>query len=85
MKLDGSTKLEKAKYMQPALYYPRYLLMELYTRMNKEDYRQEEASDMLALDTKVDSEAVQEIRMKAQEIVLGDPFETKIENINIQE
>ncbi len=85
-KMDRAEKLlQEVKYMQPSHYYPRYLLMELYERMKKENYKREEASGILTLDTKVDSEAVQEIRMKAQEIVLGDPFETKIENINIQE
>lgn len=53
--------LKMAKYMEPSRYYPRYLLMELYTRIGQKEKEQEEAAGILAMDTKVVSEAVDQI------------------------
>src|SRR5690606_35631946 len=54
--------LKMAKYMEPSRYYPRYLLMDLYTRTVQIEKEQEEAAGILAMDTKVVSEAVDQIR-----------------------
>src|SRR5690606_10557083 len=53
--------LQMAKYMEPSRYYPRYLLMELYTRIGQKEKEQEEAAGILDIDTKVVSEAVDQI------------------------
>ena len=59
--------LKMAKYMEPSRYYPRYLLMDLYNRIGKEEKEKEEAIGILGMDTKVESEAVDQIREMARE------------------
>ncbi len=59
--------LKMAKYMEPSRYYPRYLLMELYTRTVQIEMEQKEAAGILAMDAKVESEAVDQIRELARE------------------
>src|SRR5690606_28686568 len=59
--------LKMAKYMEPSRYYPRYLLMDLYNRIGKEEKEKEEAIGILGMDTKVESEAVDQIRELAHE------------------
>lgn len=53
--------LKLAKHMTPSRYYPRYLLMDLYTRTGQKEKEQEEAAGILAMEVKVESEAVVQI------------------------
>lgn len=70
--------LLQAKHMRPGRYYPRYLLMELYEKIGAIDKLREEAKAILAMRTKVESYAVQEIRLKAKSILSESTFEVKI-------
>ncbi len=76
--------LKMVKYMQPGHYFPRYMLMEMYERTEQQEKMEQEASDLLALETKIKSEAVDEMRLAAREVLDDSIYDIKIQSTTIK-
>ncbi len=70
--------LKLVKYMQPVHYFPRYMLMQMYKRTDQQEKMKQEASDLLALKTKVWSDAVDEMRLAARKVLNENRYDSEI-------
>lgn len=61
--------LKMAKNIQPGTFYPRYLLIALYERMDQKVKIKDEAQNLLSLKTKVESIAADEMKSYARKIL----------------
>lgn len=61
--------LNRAKYISPYKYYPRYLLARYYDNIGKSQKAMEEAEDLLSIEPKVTSPATTDIRNEMQQII----------------
>lgn len=58
--------------------------MEMYERTEQQEKMEQEASDLLALETKIKSEAVDEMRLAAREVLGDSIYDIKIQSTTIK-
>lgn len=69
--------LSRAKYINPSKYYPRYLLANYYQRIGSIEKALEEAETLLAMQPKVVSPAIKDIRKEMNQLIEQNMFKNK--------